>query len=300
MPQHTIGLLQVRIVHNQTDQEVHPSNFGPESNDLLTEWDVYVDGIRSSGGVRHRERFLTVESKKLRATKREVECELDYGHFGNSRRVRDSNTGSQTGSIAGNEVASDALRLLHRVPLNGSFSYIAHEQIGRLSSSGVLTSDFKKWFGSRHDGYRLEIDYVEDADAWNEFLDGANLRELTFVARKPAEGNRAGRPTKELYDIRPDRRGDVLPRRWLDQLRSDGRLPANQVLSVAVDEGDIEETRVVVEKDKRRRTIHIGDDWPRFAWEIEANSNVRPGDESFRSVARDIIGAQLTRLRIDG
>lgn len=85
--------------------------------------------------MRHRERFLTVESKQLRATKREVECELDYGHFGNSRRVRDSNTGSQTGSIAGNEVASDALRLLHRVPLNGSFSYIAHEQIGRLSSS---------------------------------------------------------------------------------------------------------------------------------------------------------------------
>jgi len=67
-----------------------------------------------------------------------------------------------------------------------------------------------------------------------------------------------------------------------------------------VDEGDIEETRVVVEKDKRRRTIHIDDDWPRFAWEIEANSNVRPSDESFRSVARDIIGAQLTRLRIDG
>jgi hypothetical protein len=135
-------------------------------------------------------------SKKLRETRREVECELDYGHFGNSRRVRDSNTGSQTGSIAGNEVASDALRLLHRVPLNGSFSYTAHEQIGRLSSSGVLTSHFKKWFGSRHDGYRLEIDYVEDADAWNEFLDGANLRELTFVARKPAEGNRAGRPTQ--------------------------------------------------------------------------------------------------------
>lgn len=300
MPQHTIGLLQIRIIHNATDQEVHPSNFGPGTTDLLTEWDAYIDALLGAGGVSYKERFLTVESKEFRPSLREVECELDYGHFGNSRRVRDSNTGSQTGSIAGNEVASDALRLLHRVPVNGCTTYLAHEQIGRLSTAGLLTTDFKRWFNSRHSGYRLEIDYVEDADAWNDFLDGANLRELTFVARKPADGNRAGRPTKELYDIRPDRRGDVLPRRWLEQLRSDGRLPANQVLSVAVDESDIEETRVVVEKDKRRRTIHIGDDWPRFTWEIEANSNTRPSDGSFRTVARDIIGAQLARNRVDG
>lgn len=300
MPQHTIGLLQVRILHNQTEQEVHPSNFGPGACDLLTEWDAYIDGILAAGGINHKERFLTVESKKCSPTAREVECELDYGHFGNERRVRDSNTGSQTGAIAGNEVASDALRLLHRVPVNGSTSYIAHEQIGRLSTAGLLTLNFKQWFGARHSDYRIEIDYVEDADAWNEFLDGANLRELTFVAHKPADGNRAGRPTKELYDVRPDRRGDVLPRSWLDQLRSDGRLPANQVLSVPVDESDIDETRVVVEKDKRRRTIHIGNDWPRFTWEIVPNSNTRPDDGSFRAVARDIIGAQLARHRIDG
>lgn len=37
------------------------------------------------------------------------------------------------------------------------------------------------------------------------------LRELTFMTTKPAEGNRAGRPTKETYEVRPDGRGAVLP-----------------------------------------------------------------------------------------
>lgn len=299
LPQHTIGLLGARIVHTQTDVVVHPANFGPNAQDLLDEWKAYMTGIGHGGGVRSHERFFTLESGTQHTALCEFESELDYGHFGSNRRVRDSGTGNQTGSIATTEVASDGLRVLHRVPRHGMASYIACEQIGRASVTGVLVQDFKKWFAARHGDYRVEIDYIEEAEAWNDFLDGASLRELTFVAEKPAVGNRAGRPTKELYDVQPGRRGDVLPRRWLDQLRSDGRIPPRDVLSVPVNEADINETRVVVEKNKRRRTIRIGDEWPRFTWEIVPDSNARPSDTDFRAVARQIIEEHLVRLGID-
>ncbi|WP_431230471.1 hypothetical protein [Paenarthrobacter nicotinovorans] len=293
MPQHTVGLLEVRVVHSQSATDVHPVNFGDEQYDLRELWSAYLQEVLRDGGVQTRERYFMVET--VGSVHGDTLCELDYGRFGSDKRVRDVGTGSQTGKVAPNEVASEALRLLFHAPTRGTVSYIAHEQVGISSVVGILSQHFKNWFHWQCRGFHVEIAYLEDADAWNEFLDGATLRELTFVARKPADGNRAGRPTKEIYEVRPDGRGAVLPKSWLERLRSDGRLPANEVLSVQVDESDISETRVVVEKDKRRRTISIGTEWPRFTWEIEPGSNSRPTDTTFTAVAGDIIHAYLAR-----
>lgn len=136
-------------------------------------------------GVRHRERYFTVESTQAWPDRREFECEVDYGSYGSNRRVRDSSTGNQTGTIGSSEVAGDGLRLIHRVPDAGLFSYIACEQIGRASVTGVLVQDFKRWFGRRHNGYRIEVEYLEDSDAWEQFLEGANLRDLRSSVRNP-------------------------------------------------------------------------------------------------------------------
>lgn len=294
MPQHTIGLLEIRILHTETSTEVHPSNFGPNQLDLRVLWTDYLNEVQGKGGVQTHERYFTVEH--VSQLDDETICEFDYGRFGSRKRVRDVHTGSLTGNVAHDEVASDALRLVLHVPLNGTSSYLAHEQVGISSVVGILSTDFKKWFHWQSRGFHVEMDYVEDADAWNDFLDGATLRELTFVAKKPAAGNRAGRPTKEIYEVRPDGRGAVLPRTWLERLRDHGRLPANEVLSIQVDESDIDETRVVVEKGKRRRTIRIGEDWPRFTWEIEPGSTTRPSDQAFINVAGEIIHGHLSHL----
>ncbi|MFF2243324.1 hypothetical protein ACFVTM_03980 [Arthrobacter sp. NPDC058130] len=292
MPHHTVGLLEIRIVHSQTSTDVHPVNFGDKQHDLRELWLAYLQEVEREGGVQTRERYFTVEA--VGDVHGDTLCELDYGRFGSNRRVRDVHTGSLTGNVAHDEVASEALRLLCHVPTRGTVSYVAHEQVGINSVVGVLSHHFKNWFHWQCRGFDVEIAYVEDADAWKEFLDGATLRELTFVARKPADGNRAGRPTKEIYEVRPDGRGAVLPKSWLDRIRG-GRLQANEVLSVQVNEADISETRVVVEKDKRRRTISIGSDWPRFTWEIEPGGTTRPSDPTFTAVAADIIHGHLAR-----
>lgn len=119
MPQYTIGLLGTQIVHVQSDEVVHPSNFGPSADDLLVEWKTYMENVGAGGGIRSRDRFFTLESGKTRSVKREFECEIDYGQYGSDRRVRDASTGSQTGRIASTEVASDGLRIIDRVPRNG-------------------------------------------------------------------------------------------------------------------------------------------------------------------------------------
>lgn len=298
MPQHTIGLLEAIVIHTSTTTPVHPHSFGPQKVDLLDEFAAYVEHVDSAGGVRVKERYFTKVKANKRPQKRDFQFELDYGRYGSVRRVRETTTGALTGSVKSSEVASDGLRLVAAVPAIGKFALIAHEVIGLASVAGLLTLDFGAWFAQRNSGFHIEMSYLEDSDAWDDFLAGAELKELTFIAHRPATNNRAGLPTREIYDVVADERGGVLPRRWLDRLISNGHLPPNQVLSVPVDASAIDETRVVVEKDNRRRTISIGNIWPRFTWEITPGSNRRPGDSTFQQVADDLIKSRYANRGI--
>jgi len=289
MPQHTVGLLEATVIFNANDTAVHPSNFGPGKTDLLEEIAEYIDHVGRSGGVTLKERFFTKVSATKRPQRRDLRIELDYGRYGSPRRVRESSTGQQTGAVKTTEVAGDGLRLVAAVPTVGKFAIIAHEVIGLTSVAGLFIRDFSTWFSIRNRGFRIEMAYLEDSDAWTEFLAGAQLKELTFIAHRPAQNNRAGLPTQEIYDVRPDKRGGVLPRRWLDALVSNGHLPPSQVLSVPVNANDIDETRIVVKKDKRKRSISIGSMWPRFTWEIVPDSNKRPGDVVFYKFVDELI-----------
>lgn len=116
MPLHTIGLLQVQIAHNQTNQIVHPSNFGSNRCDFYDDWNDYLRDVKSNSGVTSQERFFTVQKLSRKPNQREVKCELDYGRFGSRRRVRDASNGRHVGDIDTGEVPSDALRLLLRAP----------------------------------------------------------------------------------------------------------------------------------------------------------------------------------------
>jgi len=294
MTKYSLGLMEVRVVHNQSAEDMHVSNFN-SSDDLLNVWARYLETARSHHGVKGKERYFIPDTVVTQAGVRHVNSEIDYGRYGVSRRVIDTSSGSTTGNVAPDETASDTLRTSLAVPQNGKIALLAHEVAGTATLGGVLSHDVKRWFQQNYPGYRLSIDYLEDSDAWEEFLDGAELRQITFSAWRASQDNRAGVPTKEEYDVRPGVRGQVLPREWLARLRG-GRLPPSAVLNVPIEESDIDETTVVVSKDGRRRTIKIGQDWPRFTWEIDPDSDDRPVSGQFYAVANELVMQRLDRL----
>ena len=294
MTKYSLGLMEVRIVHNQRGEDMHVSNFNQTGDDLLTVWATYLRTVKRDHGVKGKERFFIPDTVSTPTGIRQVRSEIDYGRYGVARRVRDTSTGDTTGNVGTDETASDTLRTCLVVPQNGKIALLAHEVAGVATLGGALTTDVKRWFQQNHPGYRLSIDYLEDADAWAEFLDGADLRQITFTAWRSSPDNRAGVPTKEEYDVRPIR-GRVLPRAWLDRLLNH-ELPASAVLSVPVEDGDIDETTVVVSKEGRRRTIRIGQDWPRFTWEINPDSDGRPVSAQFYAVANELVAERLDQL----
>jgi hypothetical protein len=295
MPTFFIGLMEVRVIHNKTGEAVHVSSFSKENEDLLDVWDDYLAKTADTGGVATKDRYFVPERSTLFPALRQARAQFDYGRHGTDRRVRDSTSGSHVGDVARHQVASDTLRSLLVVPEHGRLAVLALESVGNASVAGMLSDHFKRWFQREFKGYRVELRYLDEPVAWSQFLDGADLRELSVTRYRPAHQNRAGRPTVEEFTVRPVR-GQMLPSSWLKEMLG-GRVRATDLLSVPIDDAD--ETKLLVRSGGRDRTITVGQEWPRFKWEVDPENEGRPSDAVFYGVAEELLDATIERLAAD-
>jgi hypothetical protein len=297
MALHTVGLLAVKVIDTNSGVEEVVSAFGSPQVDLLDEIEVFFRKVKADGGSTSKERYFTTVRVTPEPTRRLVHVEIDYGRFGSARRVREQSTGRETGVVKDTEVASDELRLSAAVPSTDRIALLAYEVAGQASCVGPLSQALLTSFHKANPGFTLDISYLEDTDAWDEYLKGAELKSLTFVTERQSLGNRASLPLREEHEVRPSGRGQSLPRKWLKKARK-GSLRATDVLSVKVKDSDVENTRIVVAKDGRRRTVVIGGDWPKFTWEIDPTSRRRPTTTKVRKVAYELIKTRLAHRNI--
>lgn len=294
MPQHSLGVLEASVTHIASGTLVHPSAIGPNQVDLLHEFDEYLKWVGSSGGVAIRERFMTVVGTSQSSFQRARIAEFDYGRYGSHRRVHDVSTGRKTGDVRSGEAASDSIRVAMAVPINATFALIAHEIVARATIGTLFSNSFEKWFQERNGGFSIKFDYLEDADAWQEYLDGADLKSLSFAVYRTPPGDRTAPPRREVYEVDPGYRGEVLPHSWLDRIRSRSLNPGD-VMNVPVDPQDVEEIKVVVDRHGQRRTLVLESSWPRFTWEIDPGSIRRPTDTRFREFAFEILTDRVAK-----
>ena len=57
----SLGLTEVRVVHNQSGEDVHVSNFN-NGDDLLKIWAAYLRSVKRDHGVKDKERFFIPET----------------------------------------------------------------------------------------------------------------------------------------------------------------------------------------------------------------------------------------------
>lgn len=296
MTRYSIALVQVQVLDIKTATPLHVANFGQQGLDLLDVWCKFLQGLQGSGGYTTMDRHLIPEQVASHPRLRQVKSELDYGHHGLDRRVRDAKSGAQTGLVGSGEVAADPLRSLMRVPTNGTYALFAIEVVGRASAAGMITNAFKAYVQGLRVGCRVSTSNVEEVNAWEEYLRGAELKEVEFLYLRRAENNRAGRPVVEKYGVRAER-GQMLPSEWIPRLRQ-RRMGAGDVLSTTVPDGAADETVLVVEGEGQRRTLRIGGGLPRFTWQV-GDDDQRPLDDVFYSMAEDIVTEELARLLAD-
>lgn len=291
MPTYTMGLMTVRVLDNRTGQAEQLDAFAG-GRDLHVEWPKFLDSLVQQRGHARRETYLLPVDVGTPSGTRDVRAALDYGRFGTARRIREVTSGAHVGDVRTSQVAGDETRSVLRVPVASRTALLAYEAIGTSSHVGLLSHAAKGWFQQQFRGSRLEIEYLPDTDAWNDYLDGAALKGVVFT-RFTDGGDRAAPRRTERFEVGAPR-GGGLPARWLERARR-ARLRPSDVLTVNVPD-DMDDTKIVVSKDGRKRTFHVGDAWPRFTWEIEPGSRERPVGTVFYGFVDEIMSERIDDL----
>jgi hypothetical protein len=271
------------------------SNFSSDQHDLLELWLNFLASVEADGGHIDNERYFLPQKVQPEPRTRTARAEFDTGRTGERQTVRDTTDGTEVGQIRRRDTATAPLRSLIDVPENSRVAYMALEVAGLRSVLGHLSSSWKRDFRDRTRGmgFVLKILNLNDAAAWQQFLDQSDLAEVTFRKLVRPQGDRSAQPRIEEYTTRaPD--GGFLPKGLLDGLLR-RRVQPSDVLSVDI--GDPDQVRVVVDSGGRRRTLQVGQPLPSFTYEIEPGSTDRPVSSQFYAVARELIDGQLA---VDG
>ncbi|MEU4999713.1 hypothetical protein [Streptomyces sp. NPDC021622] len=296
MARHAFSLYEVKIRKFRSGEYLPLAAFGPNQRDLLPLYSEFLDSELKGKGKRidKSERYLRLKDSETDF--RTIWFTVESGHYGVTGKVVATDTGSDSYEIQKSDAASYPVRQALIIPSVGECALWATEFVGHTSAFGGLCSSFKDWFREKFTSQRyvIEINHFQDTNAWNEFIDRASLKEITYVVHQQDSDGAVGSRIQE-HRVKAARRR-FLPAPWIRQAM-EKRLDSDTVFSVRVPDAD--EVRMQIESDGQARTIVVDHDLPRFMYEIEDGSGGTPTDQNYRSAVLSEVGASLDYMHVD-
>ncbi|MFJ5805079.1 hypothetical protein [Streptomyces sp. NPDC093093] len=291
-------MYEIRIRRARDKVYLPVAKFGAQRIDLVTAYSQFLDGELKGAGkkIDRGERYLRLRDSEVDF--RTIWFTVESGRYGVPGKIVETGTGTDAYEIDVDDAASYPLRQALIVPNVGEYALWATELVGHTSALGGLSISFKDWFRKKYESEKLivEINHFQDTNAWNEFIDRASLKEITYVVHEQDSDGAVGGRVQE-HKVKAVRRSR-LPSPWIKRAL-ERRLPADTVFS-AQQLPDADEIRMQIETDGRQRTIVVGNDLPRFMYEIEDEGGaVAPSNETFRSGVLSEVGASLEYMHVD-
>ncbi|MET9998836.1 hypothetical protein ABZ069_18070 [Streptomyces microflavus] len=298
MPRYQFSLSEIKVRRIRDKKTCLPvAQFGAQRKDLLEIYSQFLDEELKGAGKRidRGERYLRLKDSEVDS--RKLWFDVEAGRYGVPGKIVETSTGADAYEIDKDDAASYPLRQALIVPRVGEYALWATELVGHTSALGGLTIAFKDWFRKKFEAEKLivDINHFQDTNAWNEFIDRARLNEITYVVHEQDSDGAVGSRVQEY-------KSKALRRHWLPSpwIRSalERKLSPDTVFS-ASRIPDADEVRMQIESDGRYRTIVVGNDLPRFMYEISDGSGAAPGNETFRSEVLSEVGASLEYMHVD-
>jgi hypothetical protein len=165
--------------YRQPDDLLNVGNFDSKGSDLLTLFhaflrDVSTEPLRDD----RRERYLSISYAKAKG--RTVRFKTEFGRFGVSGTLIDTTSGDTTHSYHEDESPVVETRNLLASPQDGDWAILLAERYGGRGSVTAVLGEFKRAFQHRfqEDGLILKYDGLMDPDAWDKYVDEADMTEL--------------------------------------------------------------------------------------------------------------------------
>ncbi len=231
--------------------------------------------------IEHRTLWLTVET----------------GRFGSSGKVVATATGDDAYNIVPTDAPTYPLRQCFVIPRAGECAIWATEVIGHSTAITSLWTPFSDWFKEEYDSDRLVVDRMslQSTDAWNAFMDEAELREIAFLVRVQDSDPAVGVRTHEFSA--KSGRGRRLPKEWIQRAYA-RELPPSEVFTIT-SLPDPDEVHLNIVSEGKERTIVVGQQFPRFMYQIDTPDNQRPDDQTFRREVLSEVGASLDMMGVN-
>ncbi len=297
MPNYQFCLYEIKIRPlRKKDSFRLVSEFNPSKHDLIEVIQKFMENEMGTTGIKIDRSEHYIRLMGIETTGRIIWPTVESGHFGSTGQVVDTSTGSNAYPISSDDAPAYPLRQGIIVPRSGFSAIWATETVGNTSSMTSLWNSLSEWFRKEYEseGLILEKMPLQNTDAWNEFIEQSQLREIKYVVQVQDTDNAVGVRTMEF--TAKSGRGMRLAKTWIDRAL-EKKLPPGTVFSV---EGLPEPSEVHLEimREGKSRTIIVGREFPRFMYPIESPSGSSPSDETFRREVLSEVGASLDLMGV--
>lgn len=285
----------IRRSHKKESHQVL-SQFNSRAHDFADVIHKFLDTEVGTKGMTLKKGEHYIRLMKSEKDERIIWATVESGRFGNTGKVVDVATGDDTYDMRSEDAPTYPVRQCFIIPRSGSSAIWATEVIGNSSAITSLWTPFYDWFRERYANERLTIERspLQNTDAWNAFLEAAQLQEIKFLAYVEDSDGAVGVKRQEFSA--KSGRGMRLPKEWITRAYA-RELPPSTVFHVqGLPEPD--EVHLEIEREGKSRTVVVGQEFPRFLYPLESHDGSRPDDSIFRNEVLSEAGASLDLMQV--
>jgi hypothetical protein len=209
-----------------------------------------------------------------------VRFEGQYGPYGQSgSNIIDIETNKSIHELGDKEAFTTRVRNMVVVPAHSKTGFFLAERYGGRGLASTFLREFARAFRTRYKDYRLHAEGLTNGQAWQEFLEAADLVQVRVIRHRVSSDLADNSTGKHLYDLsyaaRPVRGQKYFPRFVRDGLIG-GSIKPQTILGLNPDM-EVDETRLEMHGPEWQKDFVLGPDQiPVLIYPLARDDEPRP------------------------
>ncbi|MEV8611947.1 hypothetical protein AB0383_29130 [Amycolatopsis sp. NPDC051373] len=268
------------------DEPLKLGNFDGRQTDILELFNGFLNGLKKNA-LRREKLNQYISILRIDPKGRAIEFDAYYGRYGSSGSIIDTTSGQTTHQYDEEESPVQMTRNLIASPKDGTWAIFLAERYSGRGAATALIREFKQAFRSRFEQDKLIVNFdgLVDSDAWAQYVDKADMKEMKIKRFGPSSDIADPLVTKSVGRvtsiIQPRRGQGSFPRSLREKLVS-REITAQEIIGIPVADGD--EVELALDDGRQQRSILLGEaEHPILSYVLAEDDDERPTNAQVRA-----------------